>query len=217
MSSQFSYELDERQIRIQLQDAELDYNDDLWNKFESMATVESKSIMGGISHFVPSINLSISRSIIVPVLFIILIGGLSALLFSFVDFKKKEAIDKETPLVANPNNFKKAETLIQKTKKPTDKKAAEVPIIASLKKDSIHKTVVTSQTLIPEIKKEAPITAKEEKPKESIITSTEPKTETPHKTEKKRKKRKVKSEILPTINTTTILNEGVNEPELDLK
>jgi len=29
------------------------------------------------------------------------------MLFSFVDFKKKQAIENEIPLIANPNNYKK--------------------------------------------------------------------------------------------------------------
>ena len=96
MSSQFSYELDERQIRILMQDAETNYNEALWDKFESIEpTSGCKSSSVQIGNYIPKFNLSISRSIIVPVLFIILIGGLSAMLFSFVDFKKKESIDKE--------------------------------------------------------------------------------------------------------------------------
>ena len=90
MSSQFSYELDERQIRLMMQDAELDYNEAMWHKFDEMSVTQART-SANIGNYIPSVNFGISRSIIVPVIFIVLIGGLSAMLFSFVDFKKKEA------------------------------------------------------------------------------------------------------------------------------
>ncbi|MCD6019850.1 MAG: hypothetical protein K0S53_2971 [Bacteroidetes bacterium] len=220
MSSQFSYELDERQIRIMMQDAELEGNDALWSKFESLTGTDTKSSVS-IGQLVPSFNLSISRSIVVPVLFVALIGGLSAMLFSFVDFKKKESIDKETPLVANPDNFEKQEVIVEKTEKPKENKVIPVVKDSALNTETSAAIVTTSPAVIsiPEVKKEEPVKTTEEKPKEVAVSTIEPKKETPIRTEKKKRTRKVRSEILPTINatTTTNLNEGATEPELDLK
>ena len=112
MSNQFSYELDERQIRILMQDAKSEHNELMWNRLEEMSNLSAKASIDISSHL-PKINLSISRSIIVPVIFIFLIGGLSAMLFSFVDFKKKEPTVKEIPLVENS----KKQTEIKKPKK----------------------------------------------------------------------------------------------------
>ena len=42
MSNQFSYELDERQIRILMQNAELEYDESVWQKFSSIPVVDHK-------------------------------------------------------------------------------------------------------------------------------------------------------------------------------
>lgn len=221
MSSQFSYELDERQIRIMMQDTEVEGNEVLWNKFEGLATIESKSPAASLIQMLPSFNLSISRSIIVPVLFVALIGGLSAMLFSFVDFKKKESIDKETPLVANPANFKKQEAVIEKIEKTQEKAAVPISREADLKPEPSNTLAsnVTSVTPVPEIKAEEKVNAPVENAKPAVVSTTEPKKEIPQKIYPKKKSQKVRSEILPTINATTItnLNDEPNEPELDLK
>lgn len=217
MSSQFSYELDERQIRLAMQDAELDYNEAMWTKFEAMATPESKSSIA-IGNFVSSFNVNISRSVIVPVLFVILISGLSAMLFSFVDFKKKVALDKEIPLIANPDNIiktvinsvSKSKSVIVEKKSADDLTAKTSPSTSTIAEKP--KIVVSK-----EIKKDEPVKLSVEKSKEEISSVPEIKKETEAKPVRKKKSRKARPIILPTINATTNLNEGSNEPELDLK
>lgn len=217
MSSQFSYELDERQIRLMMQDAELEYNEAMWNKFDEMSVTQSKT-NSNIGSYIPSINFGISRSIIVPVIFIVLIGGLSAMLFSFVDFKKKEAIEKEIPYVATVVPEKLPETSSKPIIKP--KTAASPSITAAKPKidtSSVTAINIASVVVEPVTKKEEPVKIAESKPKEVLAnTTSNAKKEVvvvPHK-----KKRKLKTEELPTINATAPnLNEGVSEPELDLK
>lgn len=214
MSSQFSYELDERQIRILMQDAELDYNEALWDKFDELASSQSKS--STISNYIPNINFSISRSIIVPILFIVFIGGLSAMLFSFVDFKKKESIDKEIPLVATSEKIKEPTITTKKVIKPQE------AIVVKTNSVAISNSVIAVK--VPEIKKEVPVkiaevkptVITEVKPKEIIVPTVVVKKESTPEPIKKKKKKKIKMEVLPTINTSTNLNEGVNEPDLEL-
>ena len=50
-----------------------------------------------------------------------------------------------------------------------------------------------------------------------FIANNSIKKETVHKAEKRKRTRKVRTEILPVINASTNLNEASNEPELDLK
>lgn len=214
MSSQFSYELDERQIRILMQDAELDYNEALWDKFDELASSQSKS--STISNYIPNINFSISRSIIVPILFIVFIGGLSAMLFSFVDFKKKESIDKEIPLVATSEKIKEPTITTKKVIKPQE------AIVVKTNSVAISNSVIAVK--VPEIKKEVPVkiaevkptVITEVKPKEIIVPTVVVKKESTPEPIKKKKKKKIKMEVLPTINASTNLNEGVNEPDLEL-
>ncbi len=229
MSSQFSYELDERQIRLMMQDAELDYNEAMWHKFDEMSVTQART-SANIGNYIPSVNFGISRSIIVPVIFIVLIGGLSAMLFSFVDFKKKEAIDKEIPYVAKIETSKQPEvssTPIIKTKSvATPSITAAKPVLDTTAIPVITNSINVEVETVT--KKEEPVKIIETKPgstdfdklsqrsNQAVNASSEPKKETvivPHK-----KKKKIKTEVLPTINATAPnLNEGVSEPELDLK
>ena len=217
MSSQFNYELDERQIRMMMQDAELDYNDSMWNKFDELSTSQSRS-SANVSSFVPKFNLSISRSIIVPVIFIVLIGGLSAMLFSFVDFKKKESIEKEIPYVAKVEPIKQPEiqTKVAVKPKPVETKTVDTSnAIINTPSVTVATNSAAAEPIV--IKKEEPKIA-ESKPQEVVVAQAEPKKEPV--LHPKKKKAKVKTtEVLPTINasTNTNLNEGAAEPELDLK
>lgn len=218
MSSQFSYELDERQIRLMMQDAELDYNEAMWHKFDEMSVNQART-SSNIGNYIPTINFGISRSIIVPVIFIVLIGGLSAMLFSFVDFKKKEAIDKEIPYVAKIEPTKQPKV---SSKPIITSKSVTTPSIAASKPvvDTTAIPVITNTANVlvePVIKKVEAVKITETKPKEpSVNPSSEPKKETVIVPQKKKKK--IKTEVLPTINATAPnLNEGASEPELDLK
>ena len=221
MSSQFSYELDERQIRLMMQDAELDYNEALWHKFDEMSVGQAKSV-SQIVNFVPKINIGISRSVIVPIIFIVLIGGLSAMLFSFVDFKKKEAIEKEIPYVAKMVPVIKP---VVKTKTVAKPKISEPSVLKTVvpadTSSSIKVTITNSTAIVPVVKKEEPVKSVESKPivessktsklnqsADTKVVATPPKRKAP---------KKVKTEVLPTINASLNLNEGANEPELELK
>lgn len=219
MSSQFSYELDERQIRVKMQDAELDCNEALWNKFELLEpALECKSSSAiKIDSYIPKFNFGISRSVIVPIIFIVLIGGLSAMLFSFVDFKKKEVIDKEIPLVANPENFKKPEVEVAKMVTPVEvKKTPDTVITTSVATTAKVEEPLKSIPIEPEVKKLKPEKVLEKTNVEvAKPIAAETKKETITQPIKKKKK-KVVAEELPTIKATTNLNEGVSEPELDL-
>lgn len=218
MSSQFSYELDERQIRILMQDAESDYNEALWNKYESIepnTNCKASSSSVQLGNYIPKFNLSISRSVIVPVLFVILIGGLSAMLFSFVDFKKKETIDKEVPLVANPENFKKPETTTAKVMSPSEVKVNPVKTIIT-STPTVNTTPAETVSVV-QTKQAEPVKIAESTQKDKIQQTSEVKKESVPAVVKKKTKKKIKAEELPTIKAVTNLNEGVvNEPELEL-
>ena len=216
MSNQFSYELDERQIRILMQNAELEYDESAWQKFSAISVVDHKQ---SLSVAIPKINIGISRSVIVPIFFILMIGGLSALLFSFVDFKKKEEVVNEIPLtkpIITKKNIPPA-TII--TKPTVTVPAAKDTVVASSIVTSTVKElpVVTKKTeqitkaLEPANK---PITA------ELVVSSHKEQKEVAQVVSKKKKKknRKQITEELPIINArTTNLNEGSSEPELDIK
>lgn len=242
MSSQFSYELDERQIRILMQSAELSYSETAWQRFDSLAvetTTHTKT-----AKFIPNINFnfSVSRSIIVPIIFIALIGSLSVLLFSFVDFKKKEEVVLEKPLIIPTPETKKAErkpivthkavktnvavsvdtknTIKTMPAQPVNNKA--VATNTEVKKEEVAKPVDTKTiaAVIAEskAKQEDALKNTEAKSKETIITPIVAKKSSPAPVTKKKRKRRMVSDELPSISTTpATLSSSENEPELDIK
>ncbi|MES2131161.1 MAG: hypothetical protein V4506_02360 [Bacteroidota bacterium] len=224
MSNQFSYELDERQIRLMLQDGELEYDSSAWNRFEQAVQPEFKPQTASL---VSKLNLSISRSVIVPGTFILLIGGLSAMLFSFVDFKKKDqAITK--PIVQAADNQLPVKTAVTKqTAIPAKKETVTLSANEQEHKAAIITPSVNTTPAI--VKKEETVTVS--KPETKIVPSTPPVKDNTLTlaTEKKkevmpvpaikRKRKKETSEEIPTINTSsTLLNSTTtDEPELELK
>jgi hypothetical protein len=216
MSNQFSYELDERQIRILMQNAELEYDESAWQKFSAIPVVDHKQ---SISAAIPKINIGISRSVIVPIFFILMIGGLSALLFSFVDFKKKDEVINEIPLT-KPTITKKIIPPAPVVTKPI--------VIAAVAKDTVVVTTVVATNakelpvIINKTEQVAKIIEPVTKPKttESTISIHKEQKATPQVVYKKKNKRIQKEiiEELPIINAkTTSLNEGSSEPELEIK
>jgi hypothetical protein len=212
MGNQFNYELDERKIRILMKDAEINYNEALWQKFDELAISKSKSNYK-ISNYIPTINFGISRSIVIPVIFIVLIGGLSTILFSVIDFKKKESVEKEIPFVVSKVEIKKTINIIKPVIKP------KVAIAIPAKIDSIAPAEVirnaSDTTITIDSSKVDSVKNSELNQKTKNIKSTKQKKEATSRS--KKKKRKIKPEKLRAINTSNSLNENSGENELKLK
>ena len=210
MNSQFSYDLDERRLKILLQDAELEFSEEAWQKFEKLKPLESKSTFENI---LPKINIGISRSIIVPIIFIVLIGGFSSLLFSFVDFKKKPEVITEIPMIVKP------------TIKPSIKSIVPIKKNIHLVKDTI--SVVTSSVAIDTTKteNENKLIVKENLIQKDIVSqSNQIEIQKPKGNKQKeivgkpKKKQKLRPLELPIIKASTTNLNGYNvEPDLELK
>lgn len=219
MSNQFSYELDERQIRIMLRDGEAERDPAAWNRFEQM---EQTDVKPKPASFSPRFNISISRSVLVPLVFVVLIGGLSATLFSFVDFKKKEVkVSNAVP------EQKKAETPVLKQAQPSASLNTTPENVAGTSTETITTapTPTVQQPALTHNNTKQAAQKTETKPAEAApVTVTTPPVVTAANTTtnqqpivKKKKQKKVMSEEIPTINaSTTNLNQESQEPELEL-
>lgn len=227
MSNQFSYELDERQIRILLQDGEAEYDASAWNRFEQLAKPDIKPASRSFS---PKFNISISRSVVVPLVFVVLIGGLSATLFSFVDFKKKEApVTKHTPeqqTQTQPAIIEKAATPAQPKQEAVATSTEHQQVLNSSSTPSVaaQQTILTqkpSSEKTPAKPEDKPLATAVVKGSPAAVQATSGQVNTakePVQPAIRRKKIKETSEAIPTINTSsTMLNQGNAEPELDLK
>lgn len=85
MSSHYTYEIDERKLRVKLKDIELANSDEAWRNFESYSQQQSKPQQG--SSF-QNLELPLNRNVIVPVIFGAIILLFSFLLFNFISIKK---------------------------------------------------------------------------------------------------------------------------------
>lgn len=233
MNNQFSYELDERQIRIMLRDGEAENDPSAWNRFEQLAQPDVKPKKASFS---PRFNVSISRSVLVPLIFVVLIGGLSATLFSFVDFKKKDVpLSKNTLDQKSPDASVKETTTNSSTKSQpviTTSTTPEKTVIVPAEKIIATPTPTVQQPAITHTETKPAVQKTETKPANTVpakastgsATTTPPtvtaaNTKTDQPVVKKRKQKKVVTEEIPTINTSsTNLNQAnQEEPELELR
>lgn len=84
MSNHFTYEIDERNLRVKLKDFELPYNNEAWHKFEAALVTQKKDT----EENKPSIKISLNRRFVLPVIFGSIILLFSIVLFNFISIKK---------------------------------------------------------------------------------------------------------------------------------
>jgi hypothetical protein len=130
MSSHYSYDIDERNLRTKLKGNEGAFTEDVWLKFESYQQANLKA--PGIDDVVKKISFTINRKVILPVIFGAIIISFSLLLFNFINIKSKP----KSNLVATTNTVKPE--VKKETPKPVEVKKT-IPV--EIKKDSV--TVAT--------------------------------------------------------------------------
>ncbi|MBK7666764.1 MAG: hypothetical protein IPJ32_05075 [Sphingobacteriaceae bacterium] len=236
MSSLFSYELDEAQIRLTLQNSRtVEYNESDWDEFERNFIQNNSN--QNLSRFkLPEFNLNINRNVVLPVVFIAALVGVSAIMLSFVDFKTNAPTQIEKGLIPNPNNYKpeQTKTTVVVKKEPVKTvvekpivKADSVPVKAEAPPTTTTQVAVNTntsssknQSLAVAQNTQARIvkadTGSVKNSASPIITST-----TPNSTGHKRKRRrKVPTDQIETIKAPSLLGQqetATKEPELELK
>ncbi len=235
MSSLFSYELDEKQIRSTLQNSkEVNYSESSWDDFETNF-VQQSSNQSHAKFKLPEFHLNINRNVVLPVIFIAGLVGVSAIMLSFVDFKTNAPVQVEKSLVPNPDNYKpeKIKTAVI-VKKEEVKPIAEKPII---KVDSIPVKTETppvltnTQVAVVSNTINRPITSN------SIQNNNAARTVTPDTTtksnptviapisqnnrgQKRKRHRKLPTDQIETIKAPSLLGQqeaAAKEPEMELK
>ena len=84
MSTHFTYEIDERKLRVKLKELEPAANAEAWQSLEAYTASQTKN--NGHSTL-KNIQVPINRNVIIPVVFGILIIFFSVLLFNFINIK----------------------------------------------------------------------------------------------------------------------------------
>ena len=236
MSSLFSYELDEAQIRSTLQNSRaVDYHESMWDEFEHKFLQHNTH--QNLSKFkLPEFHLNINRNIVLPVIFVAALVGVSAIMLSFVDFKTNSTQQIEKGLIPNPDNYtpEKGKAAIIAKKEPV-KTEAEKPIV---KVDSVPVKVETppaATTQIAEVSNAQPTNNSSVQPlsqntgartsaipdttKETNLTPISPLGQN-HTGKKRKRRRKLPTEQIETIKAPSLLGQqdaSSKEPELELK
>ncbi len=111
MSSHFTYEIDERKLRVRLKDMEETPGVEAWASFDTYCQSKSSQHSGGR---MPDIQLPLNRNVIVPVIFGVLIIVFSFILYNFINIKKVPENASQTPA----NNVVIPSTQIQENHSP---------------------------------------------------------------------------------------------------
>ena len=121
MSRHFNYELDERRIKILLNENRMRFNEDVWNEFvEKTKPIEKANKLPSIK-----LNFAINKSVLLTSVFVILIGSFTFIVARFIDFSSTRS-NTETlrEVKPDPDNFKlgKLATALpeKETGKPTE-------------------------------------------------------------------------------------------------
>lgn len=119
--SNFTYEIDERNLRLQMKDFTVPVKEDAWQKFETFSdSMVSQQRSTGFKSF----NLNLNRSVVLPSVFAVIIILFSFLLVNFVSIKnpakdtdqKAEASPVNIPSPANePKNEQAAPVIVKET------------------------------------------------------------------------------------------------------
>lgn len=142
----FNYELDERQIRLTLHDAELDSLAVSWAEFDSAYPGHLSKASGLSAASLPKISLNINRNVLVPLFFIIALGSVSAVLFRFINFKTNKPVEVEKALMPDASGYElKAEK--KETPPPAPEKKATLPPVKTEASKETTPLAVTTATL----------------------------------------------------------------------
>lgn len=159
MSSHYSYEIDERNLRNRLKGNEIPFNEDAWQRFENYRQIHPKP--QGIEEVVKKISFTINRNVILPVLFGGVILAFSVLLFNFVSIKKKPKQTYSANTIQQHKNTVKALKELPKSTEnskvviaDTIKKQGELTAVAVSTLLNASNTTITTNTLIADEKAE---------------------------------------------------------------
>ena len=94
MSSHFTYEIDERNLRVILKDSELEYKEEAWQRFEQYVNKQEENRSTGAFK---NIQIPLNRCVILPVIFGLVVVFFAFLLFTFVNIKNTENDPKQKP------------------------------------------------------------------------------------------------------------------------
>lgn len=118
MSNHFTYEIDERNLRMQLGDHVVPYKEEAWYKFESFS---DSQIQSRRDNRMKGISITLNRNVVLPVVFGVIVILFSFLLVNFISIKNPKT-----------NSDQKAEASLI----PAQKELAKPEVKTSVKRQS---------------------------------------------------------------------------------
>lgn len=231
MSGHFVYEIDERKLRVRLQEIEVELKQDSWSNFEAyyLANTENRN-----EKSFQNFNVPISMNVLLPVLFGAIIVVIAIVLFKFISIKNPPANPNENVIQQTNTQLKVDSTLI---KQKIARNAFVADSLANVEKmnailnaekirkaDSINAlTKATPSVNVSAIQPPTPLTNKEVKTESNNLnnkatTDTQNKTENKEITKPKKKKpRKASSDTSAQAKAAEELIQNTpdeNEPTL---
>ena len=195
MSTIFSYEIDERNLRVQLKNLEIPLKEEAWQKFDSYARTHGQPEQSPVFQ---QLQFRLNRNVVMPAIFGTIILVFSLMLYNFVSIKKDKIHNTEA--VIAPASEMAAEI------PPADAPAAQpaspqIEKIQVIEKPVVEKPVIeTALAEIPAPKVSEPV----EEPK--TVTAPENTVERTVNTEKNRQ-RKLDKATLSAIKPSVITEE----------
>ncbi|MBL7934071.1 MAG: hypothetical protein JNL60_19360 [Bacteroidia bacterium] len=219
MSNQFTYEIDERKLRMQLKDMEYPLSENSWQKFENYA---ASHVVHRASSATGAFRLNLNRNVVLPVVFGAVVISFSLLLLNFVSLKPAHKHEEQKaevfkPAVTSPAPVKKetakVQTAVQAAQPEIKTENTSVAVnsitpesnhSAGMAGDKLESTVVKATEIAQSVPSEAPAQIVNE----NIQAQTASNTEAEVAVKKKRKKNldpaaQLQEEIRPTIVSDT--------------
>lgn len=215
MSSPFTYQIDERNVRMQLKDLEYPLPENAWNKFESYAS--SKVVPkapGGLA----SLRLNLNRNVIVPVVFGVVVVSFSIMLVNFISIKpaSKQAERQLKPLPVTTSVETASSPVVVSTQEKRLQEKQKEPAPQQLSQENLslpelsHSSMPGEKTRIPGSQPATELSVVQNSAADSgeqapaTLVNTELKADTETVVKKKRRKNvdpatQVQEEIRPTV------------------
>lgn len=207
MSNQFTYEIDERNLRTQLRELEVPLKEDSWHKFEAFSDTQ---VGQHTSSPLRNFNLNLNRNVVLPVVFGVIIVLFSLLMVNFISIKnpKKESAQNSaaSPAVSQElqiNSQKPAAMAKPQPQVQPEQKNADALNVAEVKAGTEQPAADIASAVTSEPQQTAPQLPATEITSETSATAAV-KVEAPEKKKRKRRSSDVVDPELLQIRPTLV-------------
>lgn len=207
MSNHFTYEIDERNLRMQLGDHVVPYKEEAWYKFESFS---DSQIQSRRDNRMKGISITLNRNVVLPVVFGVIVILFSFLLVNFISIKnpKSNSDQKaEASLIPAQKELAKPEIKASvKSQSPVVEQKQTTPAVVPPAIEPGQKTASSAQ--IPAPAQHVTSAVVQSAPDSGTAANEEVKTEPVVKKKRRRPASEVvESEVLPEIRPTLVTEE----------